>query len=214
MRGVLKAKDERARNDAYFTPDALARAVCERLEDLFDRAPHFILEPGAGGGAFLRAACVVWPEAARLGLDLEPQALGVEKGDFLAVKPSAHFSLVVGNPPYNLAEEFVDAAMKHLEHGGHAAFLLRLSFLGGQARARTLWGRRNLRWLIPITPRPSFTPDGKTDASEYAIFVWRCGWLGNAEIDSPLWWEPRPKAALTDLFGNSRGRAAKPEEAA
>lgn len=187
MRGVLKPRDERAANDAYFTPPALALAICRALDPLIG-PPHHVLEPGAGGGAFMDAAEATWPTAGILGVDLEPKTVGVLQGDFLTALAGGSQSIVLGNPPYLLAEQFVHAGLRHVRHGGHVAFLLRLSFLGGQGRARTIYGQRNLRWLMPITPRPSFTPDGKTDAAEYALFVWQRGHRGDATLTAPLVW--------------------------
>jgi hypothetical protein len=92
--------------------------------------------------------------------------------------------LIIGNPPYMLAEEHVTLARKT---GAWVAFLLRLSFLGSQARAKTVWASPGLRWLIPISRRPSFTGGG-SDASEYAVFVWGRGFTGNAVVLPHLQW--------------------------
>lgn len=195
MRGVLKPREERIGNDAYLTPRALALTICRKLETLI-QIPRHVLEPGAGEGAFMDAAEQTWPRANIVGMDLEPRSPGVLRGDFLTSPAGGSQSLVLGNPPYLLAEQFVHAGLRHVELSGHVAFLLRLSFLGGQGRADSLWSKRNLRWLAPITPRPSFTPDGKTDAAEYALFVWQRGYVGNAELLAPLRWSrsaPRPR---------------------
>jgi hypothetical protein len=92
--------------------------------------------------------------------------------------------LIIGNPPYFLAEEHVALAR---ETAPWVAFLLRLSFLGSQERGRTLWSLPGLRWLIPISRRPSFTGGG-SDASEYAVFVWERGFTGNAVVLPHLQW--------------------------
>lgn len=179
MRGVLRTKEERVANDAYYTPEPLARAICERLR-AFVREDSYILEPSAGGGAFVHAALRVWPGASVRGEDV---ANGWNPPGWNAVL----FDAVIGNPPYLLAEQHVRDALRRVYHNGHVAFLLRLSFLAGQRRL-ALYEEHPLRYLIPITPRPSFTPDGKTDASEYAVFVWQRGYRGNAEVLPHLRW--------------------------
>lgn len=179
MRGVSKPDAERNANDAYFTPAPLALAICRELQRRI-MAPGMILVPGAGEGAFLRAAGTVWPEARQHGLDLDPKLAGMLKADFLTFEPSdlgGVYDLIIGNPPFDLAEEFVHQSFKHLAPRGHLAFLLRLTFLGSQGRAERIWDRRDLRWLVPISPRPSFSLDGKTDAAEYGLFVWQKGQL-------------------------------------
>jgi hypothetical protein len=190
MRGVLKPRDERIEQDAYFTPPALADAIVTVLAQLIE-IPERVLEPSAGEGVFMDAAARRWPTAAVIGIDLEPRAASVRQGDFLAQLPMPwwRFSLVLGNPPYTLAEDFVHVGLRDAANLGYVAYLLRLSFLGSQRRAERIYSKRNLRWLIPITPRPSFTPDGKTDASEYAVFVWQRDFCGNAELLAPLRWE-------------------------
>jgi hypothetical protein len=189
MRGVLKPREERIAQDAYFTPAPLADAICERLADLLP-PQACVWDPCCGELAFVNAALETWPSAPSVvGTDLSAGA------DFLTGPPGLiGATLIVSNPPYLLAEPFVHRALALVREpegclaGGHVAFLLRLSFLGGQGRAERIYSRRNLRWLIPITPRPSFTPDGKTDASEYAVFVWQRGFAGNAELLAPLRW--------------------------
>jgi hypothetical protein len=48
--------------------------------------------------------------------------------------------------------------------------LLRLPWLGSQKRAQ--WQRENPSNIHVLPKRPSFTADGKTDATEYAWFIW------------------------------------------
>jgi 3'-phosphoadenosine 5'-phosphosulfate sulfotransferase (PAPS reductase)/FAD synthetase len=64
-----KGREER---DAWFTPELLALAICRSLRDEVHRSPAHILEPGCGGGAFLRAARLTWPKAKLTGIDLVP----------------------------------------------------------------------------------------------------------------------------------------------
>lgn len=182
MRGVLKPREARIERDAYFTPPALADAICEKLDGLLP-PQRCVWDPCCGELAFVNAALEMWPSA--------PSVVGTDlpENDFLRPVPALRgATLIVTNPPYLLAEQFVHRALELTADGGHVAFLLRLSFLGGQGRADSLWSKRNLRWLAPITPRPSFTPDGKTDAAEYALFVWQRGYHGNAELLEPLRW--------------------------
>jgi hypothetical protein len=217
LRGVLKLRSERNARDAYFTPAPLALAICKLLEPTLP-AQSWVWDPCCGDGVFVDAAAEAWHEqylrsgpcteerCGTGGLQFSGNDLATG-WDFLARKPVSTPSLIVSNPPFLLAESFVHRALKLIAHGGHVAFLLRLSFLGGQGRADSLWSARNLRWLAPITPRPSFTPDGKTDAAEYALFVWQRGYVGNAELLAPLRWSRSKQLPL-------RGPDSDPEEGA
>ncbi len=188
MKGVLKPREERIANDRYFTPEPLAEEICRRLARVLPEQ-EAIWDPCAGGGAFIEAAYQAWAPTPRL---VQFAGTDLPEHDFLRDRPKRSgrdgWSLIVSNPPYLLAEPFVHNALALVREGGHVAFLLRLSFLCGQRRYGTLWAHGAFRYLIPITPRPSFTPDGKTDASEYAVFVWQRGYSGTAEILPHLRW--------------------------
>jgi len=181
-----KGRDERG---AYYTPDLLAQAICKTLfEDCGIGIVNDILEPGCGGGSFLRAASFFWPESSLHGVDLLPACSGpglVEQRDLFGLE--GNYSLIVGNPDYAIAEKVVRHCMGLLRHGGTLAFLLRASFTGSSGRV-ALYREFPLRCWQPIAQRPSFTANGKTDPMEYALFVWQRGHSGNGTIFPPLVW--------------------------
>lgn len=75
---------------------------------------------------------------------------------------------IVTNPPFSLALEFCDHAVRHAPH---VFMLLRLNFLASQKR-RHWWNIHKPDALFVLSERPSFTDDGKTDATDYAWFYW------------------------------------------
>lgn len=174
----------RAKNDFYETPDWLTRAILPYLIPALPRCPT-MLEPGFGKGAIARVVEEVCPNCDITGIDIEKMTNRnkVIIADYLTYDFSgmAPYDLILGNPPYNLAQQFVD---KSLEVGNVVALLLRINFLGGQKRAG--W----MRSLVPsvyVTPRrPAFSlnKNGKpgTDATEYAWFVWGLADQGTLHI--------------------------------
>jgi len=75
------------------------------------------------------------------------------------------------------------------EHGRWVAFLLRLSMLGSQRRASTLWSQPGRYSVRPLARRPAFIRPRKplrSDNSEYAIFLWQHGYQGVAQLLPPL----------------------------
>jgi methylase of polypeptide subunit release factors len=92
-------------------------------------------------------------------------------GDFLKIAPSnlGTFDLVIGNPPYNKAQDFAEHALSFVKEDGTIAMLLRLNFLGSQKREAFL--REHFPNVYVLSHRPSFT-NGGTDATEYAWFTW------------------------------------------
>lgn len=189
----------RRENDAYYSPAQLALAGCEWLKTEFaGPGTYTILEPNAGGGAFVKAARLVWPQARVAAEDIDPVARAllaikyyhddrVQVGRPNEFMGDAKYSLAVGNPPYDQAEEQVRAA---LARARCVMFLLRLSFLASVGRV-ALYTQHQLAGLIPVIGRPSYTDDGKTDNSEYGLFVWLQNFKGPGEVHTPgLQWRP------------------------
>ena len=87
------------------------------------------------------------------------------------------------NPPYRKAAEFIRQAIGERSRGGKVAALLRLNFLGSSRKRIDLVGPGScLRSVLVLSRRPSFTGDGRTDACEYAWFVWEVGYDGSASL--------------------------------
>lgn len=83
--------------------------------------------------------------------------------------------VVIGNPPYKFAPEFVRFALL----GGyqHVFYLLRLSWLERCRNREDIVDSGKLRGVI-VTPRLSFTGDGRKDMSTTAWFWYDSGFLG------------------------------------
>ncbi|MCU7836139.1 MAG: hypothetical protein KZQ83_12935 [gamma proteobacterium symbiont of Taylorina sp.] len=75
--------------------------------------------------------------------------------------------IIITNPPYKLAREFIEKA---LGHGKTVIMLLRLNFLESQGRYE-FWQANPPSHIITLSKRPSFTNKG-TDSTGYAWFCW------------------------------------------
>lgn len=149
----LKKKGERKAFDVYETPES-------SVEALFGIIPIDIskkyLEPCRASGRIYNHLPIgsAWGEI-RDGVD------------YLATKYNP-VDLVITNPPYSLAQEFVE---KSLTEAPVVVMLLRLGFLESLKR-KEFWEKNPLTSLIILSKRPSFTEDGKTDGSGYGWFIW------------------------------------------
>lgn len=140
-----------------------------------------ILEPSAGNGNIIRAlrergysnridAVEIRPEERE---HLEALADGIVFGDFIEYEPETLYDVIIGNPPYSMAQEFVDKSLSLLAPGGLLIFLLRTAFLESEKRF-AWWQDHQLSGLYTLHKRPKFTGKG-TDATSYSWFVWERG---------------------------------------
>lgn len=157
----------RTPNDFYPTPDWLTAAICPYLGN-----PQTIFEPACGEGAITRVLRAYFPASVIQGSDI---LFGPEQ-DFLQMRPQPVYDLIITNPPFSLAKEFIDCALgwRRTEES-LVVMLLRLNFLGSQDRAP--WWRARPLPSVYVTPRrPPFgkNKNGKpgTDSTEYAWFIW------------------------------------------
>lgn len=202
-----RPKKARIANDAYYTPSKPIRIILRRLADDIARLKGDILEPSAGAGSVVKELLAIGIDPIRIvAMDIDPVAatkcfaLGVETHhkDFLQSRGLARFSLVIGNPPYkdDLPEQFVRHVLSQPYEGDRmVCFLLRLNWLGSQARAAF---HREFPSSVYVLPeRPSFTSDGKTDSTEYAWFVWR-SWDPVAHVEVLPCDDPAQLSLLAD----------------
>lgn len=168
-------------NDFYPTPRWLTRAVLSILESRLKRIDAWprpvIYEPAAGDLAIVKELEQNWPQSLIDFSDINPN---FEYGgvDFLKEEPEPIFDLIITNPPYTYAKEFIERAMQWRKtEQSLVVMLLRINFLGSKKRAK--WLRANLPSLAVSPKRPSMgvNKDGKkgTDATEYAWFMWPFG---------------------------------------
>ncbi len=154
--------------DAYYTP-----AWCvDRLLDTGVLPSGNWLEPAAGNGAIIKAVSkrlpsIVW-SANEIRPDERKSLIGVANisiGDFLESTDKTHYDVIITNPPYSQAKEFIE---KSLLMADHVVMLLRINFLAGKCRY-TLF-KNNMPDIYVLPDRPSFTDNNNTDASSYAWF--------------------------------------------
>ena len=153
---------DRQPDDYYSTPAWATRAILPHL-NLTGR----IFEPAAGKGAIvtelLRAgvspdnlyANELNPDRAKI--CEEAAEVETERGDFLTFDFGwrGHAKLIITNPPYLLAQEFILRAKEFADpNHGEVAMLLRVNFLSGLER-QTFW-RTHPAHVFVLPKQPSF----------------------------------------------------------
>lgn len=140
--------------DHYATPEAAFKPLLPYLA----RVPTAVWEPACGDRRLIR-----WMEE----VGIESYGNDMNTGyDFL--QDSLRYSSILTNPPFSLALEFCEHAIKHAPN---VFMLLRLNFLASRKR-RDWWRKHPPSALFILSERPSFTGDGKTDSTDYAWFYW------------------------------------------
>lgn len=148
-----------------------------------------VWECACGDGAMAR----VIEEAGHktLSTDLYERGYGEAGHDFL--KATRTSSNIITNPPYNSAEGFVVQGVKQSKH--KFALLLRLAFLEGANRAKTIFDRTPPSRVWVFSERITFYPTGVepkgSGTTAYAWFVWDKDAPGRTELK---WFKPGYKA--------------------
>ena len=152
-----------------------------------------IWEPACGDGAMSRVlettGCPV------LSTDLFDRGYGEAGIDFLKAARAA--DNIVTNPPYNSAEAFVKAGLQQASR--KIALLLRLAFVEGANRQRTIFAKTPPTRIWVFSERITFYPAGAVQkgsgTTAYAWFVWDKQEIGKTEMKwLPLGYKTRYSA--------------------
>ena len=172
---------ERNADDWYVEPDWSVDALAA-VERPFIGG---VMDPCCGSGNIpkrLHANGVLYVAASDL-VDRGYDGM-MSRGEFSDTLASFKPASVVSNPPYNLAQEFVDCALKHTRD--RVCVLLRLAFLEGQKRR--LWFEQKPLARVWVSSRRMSMPPGGSDVKAkggtiaYAWFVFEHGHRGPAQI--------------------------------
>lgn len=170
--------------DYYPTPAGYCYSALQELTPLV--TPKSILDPGAGTGSWGSMCRKVWPQSCVTGVDLRPVQRPAAynfwyTADYMRMSiKQPCFDLIVGNPPFKYAEEFIRCSLPMIESGGYLMFLLRVAFLEGQSRAAGLWKDYPPYKVIISSRRINFT--GNSNPNSYALFVWQKGYTGSPAL--------------------------------
>jgi len=128
--------------------------------------------------------------------DLYDRGFGEAGHDFLTSNRCA--ANIVTNPPFHSAEGFVAQCLKLAE--AKFALLLRLAFLEGANRTRTIFHKHPPSRVWVFSERITFYPKGAKMAGSgttaYAWFVWDKARSGPTEL---RWFKPGYKAKYRDF---------------
>ena len=168
---------KRNESDFYATPLECVYALLDNYDGIGPK--DIILEPSAGNGNIIQAlrnkGYKNFIEAVELRDDETSELM--KKADEVSIcnfltdyDATCKYDVIIGNPPYSLAQEFIDKSLELLIPGGRLIFLLRTNFLESKKRFEW-WQNKIPSGLYVLSKRPSFTGKG-TDATSYSWFIW------------------------------------------
>jgi hypothetical protein len=151
--------------DFYPTPEWATYALIDN-----ERFEGRIWEPACGDGSMVK---VLRDTGSHVDAsDLFDRGYGEVGVDFL--KSDRQIENIVTNPPYNSAEGFVEAGLRQATN--KLCLLLRLAFLEGGNRQRTIFAERPPSRVWVFSERITFYPAGAvvkgSGTTAYAWFVW------------------------------------------
>ncbi|WP_018694326.1 class I SAM-dependent methyltransferase [Algicola sagamiensis] len=149
----------------YPTPEDTVKAL---LKELTFKEGDTFLEPCKGDGAIYDQ--IPLPGHQKRWAEIH------EGVDYLNT-PFEKADVIITNPPFSLAKEFLWKSKSELAYGGTMIYLLKLDYLGTKQRV-SFWEEFGVpQKLKVITPRPRFvTINGRSnDSCEYAWYVWDYG---------------------------------------
>lgn len=175
--------------EALYTPEWCVERFMEAAQSVgMFSSWHFQgswLEPAVGDGALLRGIASCQQPKSWIVCDIDNSAvlktpdsfpmievLGDSFTDYLRTPLDEKLHVLITNPPFSLAREFLKKGLKDVVEGGWVIMLLRLNWLAPKKTARELAKVGMPDWIFVLPNRPSF--DGyATDACEYAWMCWK-----------------------------------------
>lgn len=175
---------ERVDNDFYATPLNAIEAILNEV-----KLDGSILEPAAGQGHISKTLKDYYPYSEIISTDLiqreERFGIPIQGGvDFLTYDFGRKFDNVITNPPFNLAQEFIEKALK--VSNDKVIMFAKIQLLEGSKR-REMFDNTPLKYIYVHTKRVNplrngeeLDEKGKPWASTmcFAWFVWEHGYEG------------------------------------
>jgi hypothetical protein len=181
--------------DDFPTPPWATRALLQFLSGQGFTEGGTCREPAANRGHMVRPLCEFFDTV--LASDVHDYGAGFPVQDYLFGPDPDVVDWTISNPPFRLAEAFIDRAIRTSREG--CAFILRSAFLEGVGRYDRLFSKRPPAFVLQFSERVvmhkgKLSKDGST-ATAYCWIVWlheRTHLSGTTE----LFWNPPNRKAL------------------
>lgn len=182
-------KSMRQEDDFYATdPEALEKLLAHSsyyLHNMFCNRP-IIWEPACGNGNL--ALVLDKHDLPTFASDLKDRGYGVGNVDFLHNNNFIDTQIILTNPPYSLATEFIEHALDILPDGGLYIALMNITYLAGQKRYQRVYSKGSLREIYVFSKRIECWKNGERpkdkcgSIASYAWYVFQKGYNGQPTL--------------------------------
>lgn len=175
---------DRHKSDYYVTPQKdIEEFMCHLQNTVFKTDVEGMkslrwLDPCCGGDENNEASYVsvinkLFNPDKIQGIDIREDSKADVVMDYLfsSNKDVENNDIIISNPPFYLAEEFIKKSLDVVNDGGYVVMLLRLNFFGSKKR-KPLFDHAMPEYCFIHHKRISFMK-GATDSIEYAHFIWK-----------------------------------------
>lgn len=165
--------------DDFPTPPWATRALCEWLVGRGHVLSEMICrEPAANRGYMVRPLTEYFADV--VASDVHDYGAGFPVADYLFGAPPQIVDFTISNPPFRLAEQFIDRMIESSAVG--CAVILRSAFLESVGRYERLFGNRPPAYVLQFVERVPMVK-GRVDetaasATAYAWLIWLRGHEG------------------------------------
>lgn len=173
-----RSAGEREPDDFYATDPKAVDMLCD-----LEKFSPVVFEPACGQGHIADALKARGYSVKCMDL-VDRGYEGCETGDFLECRREGMDADIVTNPPYKLAQEFVEKSMQVVGDGHKVAMFLKLTFLE-TARRREMFKKYPPKTVYVASQRIACWPNGKKTSQSmvcYAWFVWQKGFAGDTTL--------------------------------
>lgn len=169
--------------DDFPTPPWATRALCERIHSTPPRWNMICREPAANRGHMVRPLreYFVHVEAS----DVHDYGMGFAVADYLFGPDPEPVDWTITNPPFRLAEQFIDRAIRTSRVG--VAMIVRTAFLEGIGRYNRLFTVSPPARVLQFSERAPMVR-GRLDseassATAYCWILWECRHSGPTQLE-------------------------------
>lgn len=187
-------KRGRVDKDYYATPFNATECLLNALEDIGESLNNdTILEPSAGEGHIVKVLKDFYPSNKITANDIafRDSRLGIKVNggiDFLSYEPHHKFDTIITNPPFALAQEFIEKALTLANH--YVIMFAKIQLLEGDKRRR-MFDNSPLKYVYVFSKRVNPLRNGETTDENgkpwatttcFAWFVWEKGYEGEPVV--------------------------------